>query len=188
MPWDATRTVGDGSLVLESWSTRALQCVAIPVQPARLVVLYKLTWQASWERGDRWRWVSLDLLMLSLNLGYRPMYPSQMKAGLGPVDSVPLVWTPWRVSGGGAEIGPIFNLSWYSPLIQISMLAYISQQALLYRTRDLGNDTDKVDSFFYRWFVVQSTRNSHYTKLSPFLIDKAIKTIGIQHTVHEYSQ
>ena len=100
MPWDATRTVGVGSLVLESWSTRALQGVAIPVQPARLVVLYKLTWQASWERGARWRWVSLDLLMLSLNLGYHPMYPSQMKAGLGPVDSVPLIWTlvagEWR--------------------------------------------------------------------------------------------
>ena len=33
--------------------------VASPVQPARHVVLYKFTWQASWDRGARWRWVSL---------------------------------------------------------------------------------------------------------------------------------
>ena len=39
------------------------------------------------------------------------------------------------------------------------------------------SDTDKVDSFFYRWFVIQSVNQEHpLSKLSPFLIDKAIKT------------
>ena len=39
------------------------------------------------------------------------------------------------------------------------------------------SDTDKVDSFFHRWFVSQSVNQEQpLSKLSPFLIYKAIKT------------
>jgi len=79
-----------------------------PVQLARHVVLFKFTWQASWDRGARWRWVSLDLrdlLMLSHNRGYHLLCPlHRWSAGLSPVDSVPLVWTQWRVRPGGAKV------------------------------------------------------------------------------------
>jgi len=54
------------------------QGVASPDQLARHVVLFKFIWQASWDRGARRRWVSLDLrdlLMLSHNLGYHLLCP-----------------------------------------------------------------------------------------------------------------
>ena len=58
------------------------------------------TWQVSWVRGARCRWVSLDLRdlsMLSHKLGYR-IPVTLMGYTLGPVYPLPLSWD--SVAGG----------------------------------------------------------------------------------------
>ena len=86
------------------WERQEGQGVASPVQLARHVVLFKFTWQASWDRGARWRWVFLDLrdlLILSHNLGYHILCPlHRWSAGLSPVILCPLFGLHGRWGAG----------------------------------------------------------------------------------------
>jgi len=72
------------------------------------------TWQVSWVRGARWRWVSLDLRdlsMLSRKLSYRNPV-TLMGYTLGPAQciSCPSVGTPWQL-GSRVTVIYIF-LTW----------------------------------------------------------------------------
>jgi len=85
------------------------------------------------------------------------------------VDSVPLVGTPWQVRGRGGEI--MESSSSFSDFNATSR-----NKCSCTELEISDNDTDKVSSFFHRWFVIQSVNQEQpLSKLCPFLIDKAIK-------------
>jgi len=133
------------------------------------------TWQVSWVRGARWQWVSLDLRDLSIlsrKLSYRnPVTLMCYTLGPAPWIPCPFVGTPWRVGSRVTEF--------YSSIVASlpSDTGSTSRKRSCSELDDENHDNDRVDRYDDRWFVVQSVDSDHpISKLSPFLLSKAIKS------------
>ena len=84
---------------------------------------------------------------------------------------MPFVGTPWRVGSRVTEF--------YSSIMASlpSDTGSTSRKRSCSELDDENHDNDRVDRHYDRWFVVQSVDSGHpSSKLSPFLLSKAIKS------------
>jgi len=124
------------------------------------------TWQVSWVRGARWRWVSLvlrDLPIPSRIPNYcKPVSFLGEALGSAPWISCPSVGTLWRVRSRVTE-------QYY-----LIMASSSSSNTL---STSICNENERVDCHYDRWFVVQSVDSDHpVSKLSPFVLEKAVRS------------
>jgi len=119
------------------------------------------SWQVSWVRGARWRWVSLvlhDLPMPSRKPSYRKPV-SFLGEALGSALWIPCpsVGTSWRVRSRVTE--------------QYCLIMASSSSNTL--STSICNENERVDCHY----VVQSVDSDHpVSKLSPFVLDKAVRS------------
>jgi len=84
---------------------------------------------------------------------------------------MPFVGTPWRV---GSRVTEFYS----SIMVSLpSDTGSTSRKRSCTELDDENHDNDRVDRHYDRWFVVQSVDSDHpISKLSPFLLSKAIKS------------